>query len=303
MHSPVLIAAAVATWLNTLDVQGKSRLTIDAYRRALAHFARWSENSYGQSFEASRVITRDVRDWKSFQQTVEKAAPATINQRLTAVMRFFDWAEAQKLARQNPARGIKGVPTGVRQPKSLSSKELRRLLRAVHAGGDLRDIAMIEMLTGTGLRVSELLSLQIEDVTMQPRSGSVIVRKGKHDRQRTLPLTSSVRVALQSYLATHPERVQPRAKLWWGERGPLRDRKAVARVLAKYAQDARIATFGPHTLRHTFATQYLAANPQDMRGLAALLGHASLDTVMIYTEPSLADLAERMERIEQRSGV
>lgn len=299
----VSIAAAVTTWLNTLDVQGKSRLTIDAYRRALAHFVRWSENSYGQPFDPQRVITRDVRDWKSYQQTVEKAAPATINQRLTAVQRFFDWAEAQKLVKANPARGIKGVPIGSRQPKALSYKELRRLLRAVHAGGHVRDIAIVEMLAGTGLRVSELLALQIEDVAMQPRSGAVIVRRGKHDRQRTVPLTASVRAALSAYLVTHPGRGNPKAELWWGERGPLQDRKAVTRILAKYARDAQIAIFGPHTLRHTFATQYLAANPQDMRGLAALLGHASLDTVMVYTEPSIEDLTDRMERIEKRQSV
>lgn len=284
-------------WLEVLDSNGKSRLTVDAYRRALAHFVGWNENTYGQPFDPAQVITRDVRDWKSYQQTVEKAAPATINQRLTAVASFFDWAEAQKLVRANPTKSIKGVATAGRQPKGLSAKELRRLLRAVHAGGNLRDIAMVEMLAYTGLRVSELLALQIEDVAVQPRSGTVVVRKGKHDRQRTVPLTASVRIALQEYLAIHPERDEPKCKLWWGERGPLRDRKAVTRILAKYAHDAHIVAFGPHTLRHTFATQYLTANPQDMRGLAALLGHAGLDTVMVYTEPSIEDLTERMERV------
>lgn len=290
----------VANWLHVLDIQGKSRLTVDAYRRALAHFTRWSESTYGQPFAPSHVITRDVRDWRSFQQTVEKAAPATINQRLTAVQRFFNWAESQKLVKANPGRGIKGIPASGHQPKALTYKELRRILRAVHGSGDLRDIAIIEVLAGTGVRVSELLALQIEDIVIQPRSGILIIRKGKHDRQRTIPLTISVRTALQTYLSIHPERERTKAKLWWGERGPLRDRKAVTRILTKYAQDAHIAAFGPHTLRHTFATQYLAANPQDMRGLAALLGHASLDTVMVYTEPSIEDLAERMERIEQR---
>jgi site-specific recombinase XerD len=233
-------AEAINRWLAVLDSAGKSRLTIAAYRRALAHFASWSETSYGQPFDPARVIARDVRDWKSFQLTVEKAAPASINQRLTAVSHFFDWAEAQKLVRSHPARTIKGVPVEGRQPKALSTKELRRLLRAVHAGGDPLDIAMVEMLAGTGLRVSELLALQIEDLTIQPRSGAVIVRKGKHDRQRTVPLTSSVRIAVQSYLLTHPKRSEPKARLWWGERGPLRDRKAVTRILAKYAGSTNI---------------------------------------------------------------
>ena len=70
------------------------------------------------------------------------------------------------------------------------------------------------------------------------------------------------------------------------------------RILDKYAYQAQIEPVKPHALRHTFATRYLEANPDDLRGLAALLGHANLNTVMIYTEPRLDDLAERMERVE-----
>ena len=193
-------------WLRCLTCKARARLTVEAYRRALVHFARWSENIYGQPFDPAQVITRDVRDWKSFQQTVEKAAPATINQRLTAVQRFFDWAETQKLVRANPARGIKGLPSWrtAAQGTHLAENSAGSYVLCMPAA-ILRDIAMIEVLAGTGLRVSELLALQIEDITIQPRSGIVVVRKGKHDRQRTVPLTASVRVAIQAYLATHPE--------------------------------------------------------------------------------------------------
>jgi len=80
---------------------------------------------------------------------------------------------------------------------------------------------------------------------------------------------------------------------------PLTHRSSILRILNKYASQAGIEDdISPHVLRHTFATRYLEANRDDLRGLAALLGHSSLDTVMIYTEPSLDDLAERMERVE-----
>jgi site-specific recombinase XerD len=78
----------------------------------------------------------------------------------------------------------------------------------------------------------------------------------------------------------------------------LSNRSSVVRILDKYAYQAQIDHVNPHALRHTFATRYLEANPDDLRGLAALLGHANLNTVMIYTEPRLDDLAERMERLE-----
>ncbi len=287
----------VKDWLANLHRQGKSAHTIAAYQRSLAHFIRWSEQTYGEPFDPARVIPRDVRDWLAYQQTVEKARPATINQRLTALKRFFAWTVREGHARSDPAADVSGLRLPQRQPKALTEKEVRRLLRAVHSAGNARDIAIVEVLLGTGIRVGELLALRVGDVVIRERSGTLTVRRGKHGQYRQVPLTSTVRKALAAYLETHSERENPDAPLWWGQRGPLKDRSAVLRILRKYALAAGLEDFGPHTLRHTFATRYLAANPGDLRGLAALLGHASLNTVMVYTKPRLEDLAERMERV------
>lgn len=290
--------SAVENWLHVLEQQGKSSHTITAYQRALAHFIHWSEMTYDSSFDPVAVISRDMRDWKAYQQTVEKIAPATINQRLVALNRFFAWAVKQGIAHTNPTEDVGSIHLPQRQPKGLSKRDLRRLLRVVHASGNLRDIAVIEVLAGTGLRVGELLALQIGDVTLKERSGKLTVRRGKHGGYREIPLTTEVRSALQSYLMQHLEADNPNASLWMGTRGELSHRSSIVRLLNKYAYQAEIEYFNPHALRHTFATRYLEANPGDLRGLAALLGHANLNTVMIYTEPTIEDLAERMERIE-----
>ncbi len=86
--------------------------------------------------------------------------------------------------------------------------------------------------------------------------------------------------------------------MWLGAAGALKHRSSISRILDKYALRAGLDVVNPHALRHTFATRYLAANPGDLRGLARLLGHANLNTVMIYTEPTIDDLVERMERVE-----
>lgn len=289
----------VNQWLENLDRKGKSKLTLDAYRRALAHFVAWSKAAYGEDFDPAAIIPRDVEDWKSHQQSVEKAAPATINQRLVALSGFFQWAQTQGIVRTNPTTETNTIHLNKREPKALGEKDLRKLLRAVHSSGNLRDIAIVELLVGTGLRVGELLALTQGDLILKTLSGSAVVRKGKHGGYREVPLTAPVRQALKDYLAEFNDKeVDKNSSVWQGQRGALTTRSAVMRVLEKYAIAAKLPPFGPHTLRHTFATRYLKANPGDLRGLAALLGHASLNTVMIYTEPTMDDLAERMSKVE-----
>ncbi len=284
-------------WLDSLQRQGKSHHTIKAYQRSLSHFARWYQTIYSTPFAPDDVMPRDVRDWKAYQQTTEKAAPTTINQRLVALTRFFRWARAQNLCRENSAEDVGTIRLEFRQPKGLDKTTLRRLLRA--ARSHVRDYAMLELLAGAGLRVGELLNLKVGDVELNDRSGTVTVRRGKHENYREVPLTLDVRKALSAYLDTeHPDRDNPKAALWMGNRGELRHRSAVTRMLEKYALEAGLESVNPHALRHTFATRYLNANPGDLRGLARLLGHKSLDTVMIYTEPSMQELTERMERVE-----
>ncbi len=150
------------------------------------------------------------------------------------------------------------------------------------------------------MRVSELLDLQKGDLTIGERSGQVIVRYGKGGGYREVPLTKSVRKALKAYLETQPQ-LKEEDPLWAGERGPLKDRGSVLYLLKKYAFRAGLdeSEISPHILRHTFATRYLAAN-DDLRGLASILGHSTRNTVMIYTEPTTAMLASKMEQAEDK---
>lgn len=290
---------SIDQWLAELERQGKSQATIAGYRRALAHFVRWSEQTYGQTFDPAAIIPRDVADWKTRQQTVENAAPATINTRLTALSQYFAWTVAEDIARSDPTVPISGLPLPARRPKALDEVYVRRLLRQVNQAGEPRDVAIVELLLGTGLRVSELLALRVGDLTLGERSGEVVVRRGKGGVHRRVPLTAPVRRALRTYLDSQPK-LKKGDPLWIGERGPLRDRSGIYNLLKKYAHLAGLDPdeISPHVLRHTMATRYLAANPDDLRGLAAILGHADLNTVMIYTEPTTADLAARMEKAE-----
>lgn len=297
MRTDALPHPTIRDWLSHLRHQGKSRLTVAAYRRGVCHFASWCQESYDEPFDPAAVIPRDVRAWKSHQQSAEKAAPSTVNQRMVALSRYFQWAAARELVRSVPTADVKSLRVPARSPRALSRQELRRLLRACHREANMRDRAIMELLAGTGIRVGELLALEVGDVHIGKRSGRLVIREGKHGSYREVPLTKDVRRALSAHLDVHPQAKAEDAPLWWGARGPLRHRSSISRLLDKYALRAGLPSVTPHQLRHTFATHYLEANPDDLRGLAALLGHSDLSTVMIYTEPSTADLARRMERV------
>lgn len=292
-----MVHPIVQQWLAHLEETGKSRHTLAAYRRALAHFTHWVETTYGTPFEVQAVLGRDVRDWRAYQQTVERAAPATINQRLAALSQFYGWALRGGHVRSDPTGAVSGLPRPARHPKALDRLTLHRLLRRVQADGNARDRALIELMVGTGLRVSELLALKVGDVALGERSGSVTVRYGKRASWRVVPVPREARLALREYMSSHPSPTDPDSALWQGERGPLSDRTAINKLLTEYTRLAGIEGVTPHQLRHTFATRYLEANSGDLRGLAALLGHRSLDTVMVYTEPTMEDLADRVEKI------
>lgn len=292
-----MLPQIITHWLEKLHQDGKSYHTIQAYRQGLQHFLFWYSEVYQDSFNPSQVMPRDIRDWQAHQQQVEQAAPATINQRLVAVKRFFKWAQKQQVIFQNPTDDVTTIRIINRDIKSLDERDLRHLLR--EAKMECRDYAVLEVLIGTGIRVGELLHLKIADIDIHPRSGKLTVRYGKGGGYREIPLTRDVRQSLQDYLDTvHPNPTDPQCALWIGRDDAITHRSSITRMIDKYAIRAGLDRVTPHMFRHTFATRYLKANPDDLRGLARLLGHSSLNTVMIYTEPTMNDLAERMERME-----
>ncbi len=136
--------SSITEWLAHLEQQGKSASTVANYRRAMIHFSRWSEQSYGEVFDPAAIIPRDVTDWKAYQQTVEKTKPATFNIRLTGLSRYFKWAVARDYARSDPTVEVSSLHLENRRPKSLDDKYVRRLLRQVSKSGNKRDAAIVE---------------------------------------------------------------------------------------------------------------------------------------------------------------
>jgi site-specific recombinase XerD len=284
----------VDTYLTHLANAGKSAHTVRAYRHDLADFVRWQEQTTGEAFDPQAVLPRDITAYRSYLITCGKK-PATVNRRLVALQRFYKWAYKQKQITENPFEILEGVRVKQQQgiaPKWLDQHQQLALLRAVRKAKRVRDVALIELMLKAGLRVSELADLMLNDVELSERAGKVIVRAGKGGKYREVPLSKEVRHALESYLQERQEDDSDR--LFVGQRGPLHA-AGVQYLVAKYAFQARLDNVTPHTLRHTFGKN-LVDEGVSLEQVAALLGHESLDTVMVYTRPSHQDLERAVRK-------
>jgi site-specific recombinase XerC len=302
--TPPPAGSTLADFRAFLIEAGRSPRTVDGYWRDLALFAKWFEYTNGQALTPQRLTPTDIREYRQRLLNTDKALPATINRRLAALRAYVAWALETNQIEYSPVASVKGVDEQTIAPKWLDKqaqarlvREVERALGAAHTPAArrqaLRDQAIVLTLLNTGLRISELCALDIDDVTLSERKGELRVRAGKGLKARTIPLNNTARHVLRAWLAVRGE--SDTERLFIGKRGALQP-NAIQRSLAEYGRRAQVE-LTPHTLRHTFGKNLIDAQVS-IEKVAALLGHSNLNTTRLYTLPSQADLDQGVTAID-----
>ena len=266
-----------ALWLE----KGLSPHTRSAYRTDLLAFARWLEGR-GLSLETvGRDAVLDHLGWR-LSEGYQARSTARF---LSGLRSFYRYAVREGRVAEDPTLLVSMPQLGAPLPKSLSEADVEALLAAPDTEDTLglRDRTMLEVLYATGLRVTELVSLTLDEVNL--REGSLRVF-GKGSKERLIPLGEEAIAWLEDYLKTARPLLlggQPGDVLFPSQRGTVMTRQTFWHRIKLHAQVAGIRTsLSPHTLRHAFAT-HLLNHGADLRTVQMLLGHTSLSTTQIYT--------------------
>lgn len=287
LHLSAALRDALQDWLSHLkSLEGASAHTLDAYRRDVAGFLGFMALHLGGAggvAQLGQVTMSDMRAWMAARRG-HGASSRSLARQLSAVKsfaRFMAEREGFDISALLAARAPKFARN---LPRPISPDAARAVIDTVPLQtqsdwAGLRDVAVITLLYGCGLRISEALALQGRDAPL--RDGLRILGKG--GRERIVPVLPAARQAVDAYLAACPHAKAPDAPLFRAMRGGALDRRHVAKVMeATRLQLGLPATATPHALRHSFATHLLAAGG-DLRAIQDLLGHASLQSTQVYT--------------------
>lgn len=290
----------VIKFISRLEEQGLSKSTLRGYEYDLKIFCQWTNQVRGTD-AIEDVSSGDVRAYRHHLVEIKKFKGTTANRRLLALKKALVWAGNTGLNNDSAPQTIRLVRQGSKkQPKALNAKEINSLLRAASTskeGFGKRNYALVQIMLQAGLRVSEVANAVMGDVILRERSGQIHIRDGKGHRERYVPLNASIRRALSEYFGIRDNK-KNNAPLFESNRGEKMSIRSVQHAVFEMARRAKIDRLPAtcHSLRHTFALNFLQSNQGKIVELANLLGHDSLDTTSIYTQPSEEKLLHDIEK-------
>ncbi|WP_353892339.1 site-specific tyrosine recombinase XerD [Proteinivorax hydrogeniformans] len=273
----------VYDYLDYLKVErGLADNTLESYKRDLNKFMSFLDK---QGFSSWQDITRQqIISYLLELQTLGLAS-STVSRNLASIRSFFSYLNFENLLQKDPASDLDSPKIDKKLPKVISTEEVESLLNQpdLKEKSGIRDRAMLELLYATGLRVSEMISLDINDVNLDL---GFLRCFGKGSKERIVPLGKLAIEYLSTYINTARGKMIKNINqeaLFVNFHGNRLTRQGFWKILKKYAKKGNIhADITPHTLRHSFAT-HLLENGADLRSVQEMLGHADISTTQVYT--------------------
>ena len=298
--------AALDAWLEHLSaVRNASPQTCIAYRRDVGGFLRFQAGHVGGPMGVralGEVSVRDVRAWMADARE-RGLDPRSVARALSAVRGFYRWLDERHGVASAAVATMRGPRLKPRLPRPVAIEAARKVLDLAdcqHREGwiGLRDVAVLTLLWGCGLRISEALSLTGAQVPL----GEVLTVRGKGGKERQIPVVDAARDAVDAYVAAAPHDLSADGPLFRGMRGGALNPRAIQKLMQGLRMQLGLPdTTTPHALRHSFATHLLEAGG-DLRAIQELLGHASLSTTQVYTAVNQERLLDIYDRAHPRAG-
>lgn len=294
---------AIKRFLRYLDVERDvSQHTLKAYREDLEALAEYLSDDRGKPPAPGRINPFDLRQYVSDLHEAGYAR-TSISRRLASLRSFFRFAQREGIVDSNPAKPLRNPRKQRQLPHFMTSEEVERLLAApnTHQRMGARDLAILETMYSTGVRVSELVGINVADLDLEEGVARV---RGKGKRERFAPLGSFAVGAINHWLTYRQQEELGRDDpIFVNRLGGRLSTRSVGRMLEKYLAEAGLdRRTTPHTLRHSFAT-HLLDRGADIRSVQELLGHQSLVTTQIYTHLTTATLRKAYEKAHPRARV
>ncbi len=292
----------VGEFLRELEIQrGSSQHTVRAYRRELERLrGALVGDDPTASVNWTAITTDELRAFLAVRS--EQVGRRSLGRTVSVLRSFFSYLRRVGLAEGNPASDISAPKFPRPLPRYLSERDLETVLadRELASESDARDLALLELLYGSGLRASEVVGLDWKDVSLEERR--VHVRSGKGNKDRIVPMSRAARHALQqlSSVQTTTSRDRgTRQPIFRNQGGTRLAVRSIGRIVNAAMHKAGLPPMNPHALRHSCAT-HLLDDGADLRSIQDLLGHASLTTTQKYTHVSLSHLQNTHRRFHPR---
>ena len=291
----------VEQFIHYLAVErGLAKNTLESYGRDLKQFQGYIKKNSDKKIEESTntLITEYLGVLKE-----QGKAVSTISRNIAAIKSFYQYLVKKEYLKQDPSERLETPKIEKKLPKILSIGEVESLLKQpnVKNAGGIRDKAMLELLYATGIRVSEIIGLNISDINLEM---GYIRCYGKGTKERIVPLGSIAIKSVREYIQKgrlNIVRSSEEAALFINHHGKRLTRQGFWKIIKKYAAQAQITKeITPHTLRHSFAT-HLLENGADLRSVQEMLGHADISTTQIYTHINKNPLKEVYDRAHPRA--